>query len=108
MDNRFELVSDEQVDEILLVCGKLKRKRKVKVNCLTPEYRQKMKRIAVKELHQSMSNGVSESFMTHLKELSSTLPELYALKQSFTPAMEISTANKEISKQPSFDHLVFI
>ncbi|KAK4021857.1 hypothetical protein OUZ56_007346 [Daphnia magna] len=52
-----------------------------------------------------MSNGVSESFMTHLKELSSTLPELFALKQSFTPAMEISTANKEISKQPSFDHL---
>lgn len=56
MDNIAELISDYQVDEILLASRKLKRKRKIKADCLTPEYRQKMKRMAAKELAQWISN----------------------------------------------------
>jgi hypothetical protein len=56
-----------------MVCGRLKRKRKSKVNCLTLEYGPKIRRIAIKELHW----GVPNSYMTHLLDLSSTLPELF-------------------------------
>jgi hypothetical protein len=77
MDNTAELISDYQVDEILLACRKFKRKRKIKADCLTPEYRQKMKRMAAKELTQWISTGVPENCMTHWSELSSSLPETF-------------------------------
>jgi hypothetical protein len=52
MENIAELITDYQVNEILLANRKLKRKRKIKADCLTPECRQKMKRMAAKELTQ--------------------------------------------------------
>jgi hypothetical protein len=81
MENIAELITDYQVNEILLASRKLKRKRKIKADCLTPECRQKMKRMAAKELTQYISTGVSESGMTHLSELSSPLPGTFGLKQ---------------------------
>lgn len=106
MDNIAELISDNQVDEILLVCRKLKRKRKMKVNCLTPEYRQKIKRMATKELEQWISFGVPESYMTRLVEVSSTLPEKFGLKRALQADVEILTASNPF-EQPSNNNLVY-
>lgn len=106
MDNIAELISDYQVDEILLASRKFKRKRKIKAECLTPEYRQKMKRMAAKELTQWISSGVPESCMTHLSSLSSSLPEIFELKQQADVEV-INASNNPLFDQPANNHLVF-
>lgn len=80
MENIPEQLGDKEVDEILLVCGKQQRKRKRKLNHLTPEYKQRLKTTAVTKLLQWMSTGIPESHMKHLVSLSSRLPQMFGLK----------------------------
>lgn len=79
MEDIAAKLGDQKVDEILLVCGKQQRKRKRKLNHLTPEYHNRLKTAAMKELIW-MATGVPEKYMTHLVSLSSVLPQMFGLK----------------------------
>ncbi|KZS03094.1 Uncharacterized protein APZ42_034264 [Daphnia magna] len=80
MENVSEQLGDKDVDDILVVCGKQRRKRKRKMDHLTPEYQQRLKTLAMAELLQWISNEVPENYMIHLVSLSSRLPQLFGLK----------------------------
>lgn len=80
MEDIAAKLGDQEVDEILLVCGKQQRKRKRKLNHLTPEYHKRLKTTAMKELLIWMATGVPEKYMTHLVSLSSGLPQMFGLK----------------------------
>lgn len=80
MENVSEQLGEKEVDEILVVCGKQQRKRKRKMEHLTPEYQQKLKKLAVTELLQWITSGVPDNYMIHLVSLSSRLPQLFGLK----------------------------
>lgn len=86
-----------------LVCRRLKRKRKSKVNCLTLEYGPKIRRIAIKELHW----GVPNSYMTHFLDLSSTLPELFRSKNKAILPLEDLIASNHDNGQPSINNMVY-
>lgn len=88
MEDIAAKLGDQKVDEILLVCGKQQRKRKRKLNHLTPEYHNRLKTAAMKELIW-MATGVPEKYMTHLVSLSSGLPQMFGLK----PQVCLSEAN---------------
>lgn len=88
MEDIAAKLGDQKVDEILLVCGKQQRKRKRKLNHLTPEYHNRLKTAAMKELIW-MATGVPEKYMTHLVSLSSVLPQMFGLK----PQVCLSEAN---------------
>ena len=78
MDNKAELISDYQVASINSPSKNFRRKRKIKADCLTPEYRQRMKRMAAKDLTQWISTGVPES-CAHWSELSYLVLALYII-----------------------------
>lgn len=80
MENVSEQLGEKEVDEILVVCGKQQRKRKRKMEHLTPEYQQKLKKLAMTELLQWITSGVPDNYMIHLVSLSSRLPQLFGLK----------------------------
>lgn len=56
------------------------RKGKRKMEHLTPEYQQKLKKLAMTELLQWISSGVLDNYMIQLVSLSSRLPQLFGLK----------------------------
>lgn len=110
MENIPEQLGDKEVDEILVVCGKQQRKRKRKLNHLTPEYKQRLKTTAVTKLLQWMSTGIPESHMKHLVSLSSRLPQMFGLKTKVSLSESCvgdMTSQQSTCHLPTILHMVF-